>query len=536
FKGSLDTGYNRMIQEASGQYVEGDTEQTKEFIGIAIDDPSIPNQREYDLDEKEYIELHAKLQAFNSRQEITKITVTCGTEQEQWEIVPKAPYQGIRYVAEELTCYGPGQSIQLGLNKVAFRALAEGFVTEAHLTNNFVHKDALDGKLRDWAIQHSATINNPSDHARAISDEFGVAGDTSYLSVSDQGPLKLIIQTEPTSVIGIDESHGVRLKVALENAAPGTITFLHTLTVQLPEGLHIDTDAESCPHFTQDRTTVTVDPSYLGRINLDDVAKNQQVAIGSCMLTTDKAGLHALLKFPAMPNPVIFAASVTYDYLAVKEYSVMLRSPYEESAANGYDDLGDGDASVYSGSDSDSWWGDGWWSGDAPATYDTRVTGKCADVINYAQGYLGTGYGGLTACSAKNAQAGACTTQCGSFVSNAYRYTGHAVPVGNGDGKCDGPLVTKIGKDPSILQPGDIFSYSSRKSGHTGMFVGVGYQALVDGHYVFKQDPNGKPVFIHSTNGCYADGTHCSEVQYIYYDRLVRYHPNMVFCRHKECT
>ena len=106
-----------------------------------------------------------------------------------------------------------------------------------------------------------------------------------------------------------------------------------------------------------------------------------------------------------------------------------------------------------------------------------KTTGSdvCQNIVNYAEKYLGTRYGGTGVCSADSAQAGKCTTQCGSFITNVYRFTLKDAVTGNGNTKCNNPsMVYKFGNDQrNELQPGDVFSAKSctksgRKYGHTG--------------------------------------------------------------------
>ncbi|MCA9477881.1 MAG: C40 family peptidase [Nanoarchaeota archaeon] len=172
-------------------------------------------------------------------------------------------------------------------------------------------------------------------------------------------------------------------------------------------------------------------------------------------------------------------------------------------------------------------------------------------IINYAEQYLGTGYGDITDCSASAAQAGICTTQCGSFVSNVFLYTlgkvfgSNIVPRGDGYEKCDNSNVKKYDtinaldektkeRLASELQPGDIFSSTgSTTNGHTGIYVGRGTvkdsaRDRDDGsaycYKTFVEDPDGDLVFIHSVGPvCYNTLTQLVEEQN---------RNKMSFCRH----
>ena len=161
-------------------------------------------------------------------------------------------------------------------------------------------------------------------------------------------------------------------------------------------------------------------------------------------------------------------------------------------------------------------------------------------LVDYAQEYVGTGYGGFSLCSAKNAKENQCSTQCGSFVTNVYRYglglDETLLPKGNGINKCDGPNINFKFDDPNQLKPGDIFESTSPSSsfGHTGLFVGFGYvkeNARNDGkddnpycYSKYTPDPNGDPVFIHSVGPvCYSTLEQLQDRQ----NRQI-----ITFCRH----
>ena len=153
--------------------------------------------------------------------------------------------------------------------------------------------------------------------------------------------------------------------------------------------------------------------------------------------------------------------------------------------------------------------------------------GACQSYVDYAEKYLGTSYGGTGPCTAEQAQAKKCTTQCGSFVTNVFRFgdpNNKVLIYGNGNQKCD-QEETKDQKfdDPNLLQPGDIFSSDGPSEaakiwGHTGIFVGKGRvsgdarfgtkKAHPSNPYCYSKfipDSNGEPVFIHSVGPvCYS--------------------------------
>ncbi|MFW5865495.1 MAG: NlpC/P60 family protein [Nanoarchaeota archaeon] len=171
---------------------------------------------------------------------------------------------------------------------------------------------------------------------------------------------------------------------------------------------------------------------------------------------------------------------------------------------------------------------------------------KCkTDLVDYAKKYLGTGYGSDGICSAEDAQAGKCTTQCGSYITNIFREVFSDPVYGNGNQKCDIHSDVKNNQflNPELLKPGDLFSSdglseAAKKYGHTGMYVGKGIvsdtvRTTSSGkpycHRSFTQDEHGEHVFIHSVG----------PVCYSTFDELISpdgQARNMIsFCRYEKC-
>ncbi|MBT3720142.1 hypothetical protein HN789_04605 [archaeon] len=145
-------------------------------------------------------------------------------------------------------------------------------------------------------------------------------------------------------------------------------------------------------------------------------------------------------------------------------------------------------------------------------TQPYKSEGKCGFMADYAKQYVGCPYsltevyilppngcwrGGLT---------------CATFVGSVIVYTlgWNHYPYGHGREKCSNSAVYQLGRDPNILQPGDIFAteYLKRDGGytawgHTGMYVGKGrlIAESYGGPFCYRQyipDNNGEHIFIHS--------------------------------------
>jgi len=181
----------------------------------------------------------------------------------------------------------------------------------------------------------------------------------------------------------------------------------------------------------------------------------------------------------------------------------------------------------------------------AKAVQFTQPTeAQCSNIVQTAARYIGTGYGGTDLCSPEVAIGGACTTQCGSFVSSVFYYAGQEKrqPTGNGNDICNPtnfPIEDTVSHnkftDRALLQPGDIFeatSSSRPQEGHAGIFVGKGkIQNPVSGtsgcYSKFIPDATGEEIFIHSTGPvCY------STFDFLFKEQGRRL---ITFCRQKSC-
>ena len=175
-------------------------------------------------------------------------------------------------------------------------------------------------------------------------------------------------------------------------------------------------------------------------------------------------------------------------------------------------------------------------------------SGKCQDVADYAKTYADnqcpySAYYNIY--TPQNCRNGGLT--CASFVQSVWYYMKGPKnrPSGNGNTQCSNPLYTYRFKDPSQLQPGDVFSANwyigstPSSYGHAGMYIGRGKfladQPAVDWicHRGYTPDNEGVPIFTHSIpNGgvCYSSLTEIFGTDWDGFYELVN------FCRHKECA
>ncbi len=160
---------------------------------------------------------------------------------------------------------------------------------------------------------------------------------------------------------------------------------------------------------------------------------------------------------------------------------------------------------------------------------------KCSYIVDTAKEYLGTGYGDTGNCPPEVAQAGQCTTQCGSFINNVFGHCGTdmGIPIGHGITKCDATSYVNDNKftEENQLQPGDLFVATSSTSqfGHTGIYVGKGTLSQLSNnrrcYLQFNPNPEGEMVFIHSVG----------PVCYTTLDVLKKNREIITFCRHDSC-
>ncbi len=173
--------------------------------------------------------------------------------------------------------------------------------------------------------------------------------------------------------------------------------------------------------------------------------------------------------------------------------------------------------------------------------------GKCGHLVDYAAQFIGCPYSLTvvafsTPSTCKNVGL-TCATFVGSVIINKLGMDQY--PYGHGRQKCDAAHVTKIGKNPSILSPGDIFATEYKKRdgsytawGHTGMYVGKGRVSQPDGAWCyrsFRPDENGEHVFIHSFG---SQNLGKPGVCFDTYNHLFTGSPFILrsFCRPDKCT
>lgn len=322
--GFVSSAYERLFKEATGEYYEGKVEDTKEFVGIEITDPFVQNKLSYGKDEAKDVEVSARLNSYNSRSVTSVITIGCYAKDDKKWIAQPANISSITRITTDLTCYAPRDGAPEGQYLVKFVAVAHDFETSSRLTVNLVEAHVLGEKIESYARSKGFYIKDDSDYAAALKDIYPSAQDP--VSVSDKGPIKLIISVGRQPVIGVGVGDKVKLVTAFENMAYGAVKNVNSLTVRLPDGLEPGTDADSsCRTYTYDKPTRTLKlkKEYIANANFSNVQRFSQVAFPSCSLTVKSLDdLKKLLEFPNLPNPRDFIAQISYDYQAQKEFSI----------------------------------------------------------------------------------------------------------------------------------------------------------------------------------------------------------------------
>lgn len=181
-------------------------------------------------------------------------------------------------------------------------------------------------------------------------------------------------------------------------------------------------------------------------------------------------------------------------------------------------------------------------------TNPTPSSGKCSFVADYAKKYVDyrCKYSYPAAPLATPETCNIKGLTCATFVSSVTAIMLGEGTSGNGNGQCSSPTVTRIGINPSVLQPGDVFSSEVYYNGvftpwgHTGMYIGRGYlvpESRGEGNFCWRQyvpNPNGDYIFAHSIG--YAGQT----VPGVCYDTYNHLFVNTIFkltsfCRPNKC-
>lgn len=333
FTDELSRSWRKNTQIASGEYLEGQTDQTvKEFVGLQYKPPLLPNPKKTTLGEP--TEMAVRLHGFGNKQQMTATTVcqlkdrdilesstTAGTTKvdlrpgTEQTLTPGRVENQISFT-EDITCYPVFSAC--GNYKVTFTTQADGLRTDAYLKNSFIQKKVLRDRLEAYAKEKQINLDDEGEVSSAIRSIWPELADS--VSMSDKGPVKLVLLTEKTPLIGIDDKSNLKLKVGVQNEIDGWLLKIDSVTVLIPEGFIVSQGAGTagqsfCPGWIQNGRTLTLSPEYLAttKATLNQVDRGLQKVFPSCHITLDPSSTAFMVENE--PTPATFTASIVYSYI-----------------------------------------------------------------------------------------------------------------------------------------------------------------------------------------------------------------------------
>lgn len=331
------------ICSAAGTCLEGDQEKTSEPIGIEVTDPLVQGRLKYAKEEAGDVELYSMVSAFNKNGQVRAIKSSCTAKGQEWQVSP-AEFPSSSYLHEEMTCRPPAGGAPEGAYLVRMSATAEGFTSKALLTNQFISSNTLDGNLQDHARATGSPNRNEQELIAAMQQLYP-GTDPQPLSVSDAGPVKVIVATIAWPVIGIDATTELQITLAVENTRPGTIKAVKSASITIPDGFEPGSDCSK--RFDVSGNVLTVKSEYLAVANTKDMVQYLPLSLGTCHVKPKANALNTIIPLPGQPNANNFRAEVVYDYESFKEYSIVVgdpnKAPVEDaSSANSPGPAGEG--------------------------------------------------------------------------------------------------------------------------------------------------------------------------------------------------
>jgi hypothetical protein len=142
--------------------------------------------------------------------------------------------------------------------------------------------------------------------------------------MSDPGVVKVIMATQNTPLIGIDELTPLTLMLAFENIGKGWIRNVKSVQVTIPEFFTV-LSQEFCPgwdvsHTLGEGTKLTLSQAALTSLDFSDISKGKQKSLPSCHITKAESILELI-----NPTRLRFLTSVEYDYVVQEKYEIDIR-------------------------------------------------------------------------------------------------------------------------------------------------------------------------------------------------------------------
>jgi hypothetical protein len=323
---------------ASGEYIRGDVDKTvTQSVGIELLDPYMKNPDK--VQENEYFEISGRIKAFDPKHSMN-IKLACNVRKDEIGSLMKTQTMGAgvelysgssqttepaliqssldRVFEEDVTCYpteacdgatGGCQPITCGSYRVALTGEADSLRTDASLQNYIMNEDDVLAEVRSYAESNKIENADAETLIRRIHPEIG-----SYISISDKGSIKVVMETMQTSLIGVSEKRKLKLKIGIENVLDGWVRKLNSVKITIPE--YFAPEQGMCTGWDIEGSVLTLRQDK--NINLDNLAKGQQKILPSCQLVTVAP---ASLTSPKLAT---FLAAVDYNYVVQKRYSIKI--------------------------------------------------------------------------------------------------------------------------------------------------------------------------------------------------------------------
>ncbi|MBI5398853.1 hypothetical protein HZB03_05305 [Candidatus Woesearchaeota archaeon] len=325
--------WQRNTQIATGEYIQGDVDKTvKEFVGIQYKPPLLPNPKK--ILQGEPAEFSTRLHGFGNKhpmtasttcslkdRELFSTTTTAGQTKidrdpgEPQTVTPEQVKDQLSFT-EDITCYPKITSC--GNYRITYSTQVDSMRTDAFLQNNFIQKKVLRDRLEAYAREKQLSLDDEGEVSSAIRSIWPELGNS--ISLSDKGPVKLLLLTEKLPLIGIDENTNIKLKVGVENTIDGWIKKIDTVSITIPEGFRISSGESAsgqslCPGWVQSGRTVSLSQQYLQTIqeSLTGIDKTLQKVFPSCHITLDTSSMAFVVENE--PTPATFTASIIYSYV-----------------------------------------------------------------------------------------------------------------------------------------------------------------------------------------------------------------------------
>ncbi|MBI4739327.1 hypothetical protein HY772_07320 [Candidatus Woesearchaeota archaeon] len=325
--------WQRNTQIATGEYIQGDVDKTtKEFVGIQYKPPLLPNPKK--ILQGEPAEFSTRLHGFGNKHSMTASTTCSLKDRELFSVTTTAGETkidrdpGVQQIitpeqvkdqlsfTEDVTCYP--KITACGNYRITYSTQVDSMRTDAFLQNNFIQKKVLRDRLEAYAKEKQISLDDEGAVNSAIRSIWPEL--SSSISISDKGPVKLLLLTEKLPLIGIDENTNLKLKVGVENTIDGWIKKIDTVSVTIPEGFRVSSGESVsgqslCPSWIQSGQTLSLSPQYLQTIqeSLAGVDKSLQKVFPSCHITLDQSSAAFIVENE--PTPATFTASVIYSYV-----------------------------------------------------------------------------------------------------------------------------------------------------------------------------------------------------------------------------